>query len=132
MSRDRSMFDFSTYPILTTTRLALRKVQPTDAPDILFFRGDWEVQKYNGPVYQDLNEVQTLIEELDSEYAEQRGINWAVTKTNRDTVLGLFSIHDWDKYHRWAEVGYDLARAWWGKGIASEALRAILQFGSPS
>ncbi len=126
---DTDVFDFLTFPTLTTERLTLRELLFSDAPDVLVFRGDPEVQKYNGPVFQDAQEVQTLIEELRTEYTAQVGINWAVTLKNSDTVLGLFSFHDWNKYHRRAEVGYDLARAYWRQGIASEAVRTMVRFG---
>jgi RimJ/RimL family protein N-acetyltransferase len=129
LMNDTNVFDFSAFPVLATERLTLRKLLLSDASDVLVFRGDWEVQKYNGPVFQDVEEAQTLIEELYAEYAAQVGIGWAVTLTNRDTVLGLFGFHHWNKYHRRAEVGYDLARAYWGQGIASETLRAIIRFG---
>jgi len=126
---DTHGFDFSSFPTLTTARLALRELLPSDAPDVLVFRGDHEVQKYNGPVLRNLEEVQALIEEVRAEYTARKGIAWAVTFRNSDTVLGLFGIHDWDEYHRRAEIGYDLARAYWGQGIGSEAVRAILRFG---
>jgi ribosomal-protein-alanine N-acetyltransferase len=126
---DTELFDFSTFPVLTTERLTLRELLFSDAPDVLVFRGDWQVQKYNGPVHQDVAEVQTLIEELRAEYAAQQGIVWAVTLTESDTAFGLFGLHDWNGYHRRAEVGYDLARAYWGQCIVSEALRAIIRFG---
>jgi len=54
---------------------------------------------------------------------------WAVVPVVEDTVVGLVGFHGWDRYHRRAEAGYGLARAYWGQGIASEALRAILRFG---
>ncbi len=43
--------------------------------------------------------------------------------------MGLFGLHKWDHFHRRAEAGYGLARAYWGQGLGSEALRAILRFG---
>ena len=122
-------FDFSAFPVLITDRLTLRKLLPSDAAGVQVFRGDSRVQRYNGPVLQDLEEVQSLIGELDAEFNTQAGISWAVTFTDIDEVLGLFSFHDWNKYHRRAEVGYDLARAYWGQRIASEALREIVRFG---
>ena len=125
----KTLFDFSTFPVLTTKRLTLRQLQLADAEDMLVFRGDWEVQKYNGPVFQDVIEAQGLIEELQAEYQKKEGISWGVTLTSSDKVIGLFGIHHWSKYHRRAETGYDLARAYWGQGIASEALRAIIPFG---
>lgn len=129
MVNDTNLFDASTFPVLTTERLTLRQLQQSDAADVLVFRGDWEVQKYNGRVFQNVKEVQTLIEELHDEFRALTGVSWAVTLTDDGAVLGLFGLHHWSKYHRRAEVGYDLARTHWGKGIASEALRAIIQFG---
>lgn len=126
---DTDVFDFSTFPVLTTERLTLRESLLSDAPDVLVFRGDWEVQKYNGPVLQDVDDVETLIEEVCAEYTAQEGITWGVTLTGSDAVLGLFGFHDWNRYHRRAEVGYDLVRAYWGQGIGSEAVRAIVRFG---
>jgi ribosomal-protein-alanine N-acetyltransferase len=126
---DTIVFNFATFPVLTTERLTLRRVLLSDAADVLVIRGDGEVQKYNGPVFQDVDDVETLIEELHAEYAAQVGVNWAVTLAGNNTVLGLFGLHHWNKYHRRAEVGYDLARAYWGQGIASETLRAIIRFG---
>jgi ribosomal-protein-alanine N-acetyltransferase len=126
---DTNVFDFSSFPILTTERLVLRELVLSDAPDVLVFRGDPEVQKYNDPVLQNVEEVQTLIEELWAEYTAQEGIAWAVTLNSSDTVLGLFGFHDWNKYHRRAEIGYDLAHAYWGQGIGAEAVRAIVRFG---
>jgi hypothetical protein len=37
------LFDFSSFPTLITERLILRELLPTDAPDVLVFRGDFEV-----------------------------------------------------------------------------------------
>jgi ribosomal-protein-alanine N-acetyltransferase len=126
---DTTVFDFSTFPTLTTARLNLRELLLSDAPDVLIFRGDPDVQRYNGPVLQTIGEVQTLIEEVRAEYTAQEGLTWAVTLKNSVTVLGLFGFHDWNKYHRRAEIGYDLARAYWGQGIGAEAVRAMVRFG---
>ena len=124
-----AVFDFKTFPELITERLRLRRTLMTDAPDVLLFRCDPYVQRFNGPVFQDVAEAEALIHELDSDYFNQAGISWGITLKNKDKVIGLFGIHHWNKYHRRAEVGYDLNRDYWGRGIASEALRAIIQFG---
>ncbi len=123
------MFDFSAFPMLTTKRLVLQQAMLSDALDVLVFRGDPIVQRYNGPIYQSAKEAQALIEELHVEYVNREGISWAVTLRENGIVVGLFGFHHWSRYHRRVEVGYDLARAYWGQGIASEALRAIIPFG---
>lgn len=56
-------------------------------------------------------------------------VMWAVTLRGRSGVEGGGDLHQWNRFHRRAEIGYSLARAWWGQGIASEAVRAVLDFG---
>ena len=38
-------------------------------------------------------------------------------------------LHSWAHHHRRAEFGYDMARSFWGRGLATEAARAILAYG---
>lgn len=126
---DPKGFDFTVFPVLTTERLVLRELRFEDAPDVLIFRGDPVVQRFNGPVYQSVEEAEACIKRAHEEYATEAGITWAVTLRDSAIVVGMFSFHHWSKRHRRAEVGYDLGRAYWGQGIASEALRAIIRFG---
>lgn len=123
------VFDLAAFPVLTTERLILRALRRSDAADVLVFRGDPIVQKYDDPIIHTVAEAQAFINELHDEYRSRRGINWAVTRSDRDVVIGIFSLHHWSPRHRRAEAGYGLARACWGQGIASETLRAILRFG---
>ena len=126
---NNTIFDFTTFPELITERLVLRELRLADAADLLVFRGDWEVQKYNGPVLQTIEEAQSDIRAAHTEYNKHEGISWAVTFKGTDTVLGSFAFHHWSHHHRRTEVGYDLAHAYWGQGIASETLRTIIPFG---
>ena len=129
MKNKSMVFDPSTFPVLTTERLTLREPVLADAPDYFIIGRDPEVQKYNAPIMKDVGEAEALIEEVRAEYSKQEGISWGVTLKNSDTVLGLFGFYRWSHRHRRAEVGYALARAWWGQGIGTEAVRAMVRFG---
>jgi ribosomal-protein-alanine N-acetyltransferase len=122
--------DASTFPILATERLILRDVQVSDATDVLVFRGDPIVQRFDDPAIHTVAEAEAfIVDELQGEYHAGDGITWGVTLAQRDVVLGLFGFHRWDHFHRRAEIGYGLARTHWGRGLGSEALRAIVGFG---
>lgn len=123
------MFDFTTFPTLTTGRLLLRAVTADDAPDIFSFRSDPEVQKYNSEPMKDVAEAVNLIHELHQGYKDQHSISWGITLRDEQRVLGLCSIHQWNRYHRRAEIGYDLAQSHWGRGIGGEAVGATVRFG---
>lgn len=122
-------FDFTTFPVLTTERLTLREFRRSDAADVLVFRGDPIVQKYDDPAIYTVAEALTFIDEMHEAYLTQKGITWAVTLSDKDVVLGAFGLHHWNQYHRRAEVGYGIALAYWGQGIGSEALGAVVRFG---
>lgn len=123
------MEDVTTFPTLTTERLVLRELRAADAADVLVFRGDPYVQRFNSEPLKTLHEAAAFIEEALQQRATQAAFGWAVTLRGQDRVLGGVSLHAWEKYHRRAEVGYDLARAFWGQGIGREAVRAVLAFG---
>lgn len=121
--------DFSTCPVLQTERLILREMQPADAVDVLVFRGDAYVQRFNSAPLQTIEEATLFIADARKLYDAQGGIGWGITLRGEDRVLGGVSLHSWSQYHRRAEVGYDLAHSYWGRGIGSEAVRAVLHFG---
>ena len=123
------MFDFSYFPTLTTERLVLRELAPTDDEAVFLFWSDPEVQKYNAEPIQHVTQARALIEEWRAEHAAQTHIYWAVVLTESNTVVGLIDFHRWNRHHHKAEIGYGLARSHWGQGIASEALNAMLSFG---
>lgn len=128
MNSEKPIFEFKAFPQLTTEQLLLRRTMLTDAPDVLQFRGDPYVQRFNGPVYEAVAEAEGLIHELHDEYFKQSGICWGVTLKNEGKVIGLFGIHHWSRRHRRAEIGYDMNRDYWGQGLATEALQAMLRF----
>lgn len=121
------------FPALTTERLVLRELLPSDAADVLVFRGDPEVQKYDDPPIQTVQQAADFIEEMRQACASQEQQSWAITRNGSDTVIGLVSLQypgrRGDQYHRRAEVGYGIARAYWGQGIGSEAVRAVVHYG---
>jgi ribosomal-protein-alanine N-acetyltransferase len=122
----------STFPrflYLTTDRLVLRELLPSDATDVFVFRSDPEVQKYNAVPMKHVSEAQSFIEEMRAKCAAQQALLWAVCFRDRKTVLGLVGFGYWNRFHHRAEVGYDLARAYWGRGIGSGAVQAIIRFG---
>lgn len=123
------VYDFDYFPTLTTERLILRELRLEDAAAVFESWSDPEVQKFNAPVMEKVEEAVELIQSLHKRSAEKRGIIWGITHKDRDWVMGMSGYNSWDRYHRRADIGYDLARAHWGQGYASEAVHAMLRFG---
>ena len=60
--------------------------------------------------------------------AERTRFQWAVVDRATDALLGTVTLDAWDRRHRRAEIGFLLGRAHWGRGLAAEAVRAVLAF----
>jgi ribosomal-protein-alanine N-acetyltransferase len=122
-------FEAASFPSLTTRRLILREVVDADADDLLVFRGDAEVQRYNLEPMKTSVEALSLVRTMQGWFASRYAIQWGITLRGEDRVLGLCGLHDWSRNHRRASLGYDLARSHWGRGIATEAMHAVLRYG---
>lgn len=122
-------FDFSAFPTLTTERLILREVGPADAADVFVFRSDYEVQYYNGAPMKQVTEAVALIDWLSEKFKAQEMICWGITLREENRVVGLCSFYNISAHQRSVSIGYDLARTHWRRGIATEAVDAIIRFG---
>lgn len=43
--------------------------------------------------------------------------------------IGTIGYHRWDRLNHIAEIGYDLSKPYWKKGLMSEAMKIVLEFG---
>lgn len=121
---------FTRFPVLTTQRLRLRQVEPRDAEDLYATLSDEETMRFYGhEAYQSLEEAQTYIRLRQEDYAQRNAIRWGIALHDDDRIIGSCGFHHFDEgYHR-AETGYVINRAYWGHGIMSEAMTAILTYG---
>ena len=91
------------FPILSTERLILRELRPEDAADVLVFRGDPYVQRFNSEPLQSVEEADAFIAEMKAGYTAGNWFAWGITLRNQDQVLGMVGLASWAKYHRRAE-----------------------------
>lgn len=119
----------NSFPTLTTERLVLRALRPDDAEAALLFRGDPEVMKYDGPLIHTREEAVAFIEEVRRECEAGEARAWAAALREDGTAIGSVGLWEWNRYHRRAEVGYGIARAYWGQGYGAEAVGAAIQYG---
>jgi ribosomal-protein-alanine N-acetyltransferase len=62
-------------------------------------------------------------------FKENRGIRWGILMKEGRNLIGTCGFYDWNKHSCRAEIGYDLNPSFWGQGIMTEALQAILTYG---
>jgi ribosomal-protein-alanine N-acetyltransferase len=121
----------TTPPTLFTERLALRELRLTDAPEVAAGAGDKRVARYliQVPSPYPVSLARRWISARIEWWEAGRGVTYAITtKREPGTLLGTVSLRRFARDRR-AELGYWLAQREWGKGLATEAARAIIVFG---
>lgn len=53
---------------------------------------------------------------------------WGIAIPPDDRLVGTCGFNEWSPAHRWAELAYDLARPYWGKGLMRQAVAAVLEW----
>ncbi|TYS16390.1 GNAT family N-acetyltransferase [Rossellomorea vietnamensis] len=118
------------FPVLDTSRLILRETIQSDTADMLSYLSDSEVVKYMGLApFQSMEDALDELNWYRKIFTEGSGIRWGITSKVSGKMIGSCGFHNLVSKHRRAEVGFELSRDYWGQGIASEALAAVIQFG---
>jgi len=115
--------------LIETERLLLRKVTLDDKEELFKLHSDPEVQKYTGePVVTTIEEIEKSILSRISDYEKYGFGRLAVIHKTTNNLIGwagLAYLPEFDK----VDLGYRFKKEFWGKGYATEASRAILDYG---
>ncbi|MEM7043684.1 MAG: GNAT family N-acetyltransferase [Pseudomonadota bacterium] len=117
-------------PILRTERLLLRRLGPGDVDAFAAMNADPEVMHYfEKPL--DRSETEAMITRIDRHFARHRFGWFAVEAPGVAPFVGFVGI-SYPRFHAHftpaVEVGWRLARPFWGMGYATEAGRASIDF----
>ncbi|SDN71687.1 GNAT family N-acetyltransferase [Bacillus sp. OK048] len=122
--------DTDTFPVIETERLVLRKVTKEDANSILNYLSDVEVMKYYGlEPFKSINDALDEISWYQLIQNNKTGIRWGITLKEQEVVIGSCGFHNNVSQHFRTEIGFELSKEQWGKGIAVEAVEAIISYG---
>lgn len=120
---------FRRFPTLETSRLVLREAELRDVPYVLRNHSDNSVMRFLGTKkLTSMVEAEDLIKDAKDSFVQKEGIRWVITLKDEDSYIGSIGFWRLDGKGE-AEVGYELAPPYWGKGIMKEALRSVIEFG---
>ncbi len=115
---------------LTTHRLILRPFRMEDAQDMYAnWASDPEVTRFlTWPTHTSADVSRRVLSGWISRYPDGRFFNWAIGWKETGSVIGNIAVVNLDEATQAVEIGYCLGRAWWGRGIMPEALRAVMDY----
>ncbi|EFH82816.1 GNAT family N-acetyltransferase [Ktedonobacter racemifer] len=118
------------FTMLETERLRLRRFTESDLSLFMAYRNDPEIARYQG--WEGISEAEAWAFIIEQRVARSgtpgEGFQIAIELKETETLIGdcFFKVNTHDK--RQAEIGYTLARAYHGKGYATEAVTCWLNY----
>jgi [ribosomal protein S5]-alanine N-acetyltransferase len=121
---------FDTFPELETESLILRQIRSSDTEAIYAFFSDAEVLRYHdAEPFANLERAGRLINTWHDRFLTYQSIRWGIARKDENIIIGTCGFRFWGKPMFCAELGYELSKVYWRKGIMTEALLRIIRFG---
>lgn len=114
--------------ITATDRLLIREFTPDDAESFFAWNSDPEVMRHVGePPSESVEQVREKILSY-PDYRERGYGRWAVVYKADDRVIGFNGLKYLPEIAA-VDLGYRFLKQYWGRGIATESSRAVLEYG---
>lgn len=115
---------------IETHRLILRRFTSDDS-DCMFnnWASDEDISKYmRWQQHENIEETKMIINQWLLDYNRSSFYIWAITLKESDEPIGSIGLFIINENDLCGDVGYSIGKKYWGQGITTEALRAVLGF----
>jgi len=114
---------------LETKRLILRETTPEDVENMFRLHSNVDVQKYTGDkTVHTIDEIEKMLTYKEKEYQEIGFGRWVTILKEGNQFVGWAGLKYLDDINE-VDLGYRFLPEYWGMGIATEASKAILEYG---
>jgi len=115
---------------LRGSRIDLRRLRRSDAGSIQKYANDPAVARFLPllPHPYGMNDAREWINLTHRTSRNNSAYHFGIENSESSEIIGMMSLRNINRTDLNAEVGYWVARKFWGRGIATEALRLILRF----
>jgi len=121
---------FEEFPILRSSKLELKKIEDRHLQELFDIYDNEKVFEFCGIIPKhNLQTVSKMIGHFDRDYQKKSRVKWGIfQKSQNDTLVGIIEAMDFNQKVDMVTIGYYLAEAYWGKGIATEAVHMIVKY----
>jgi ribosomal-protein-alanine N-acetyltransferase len=122
--------DARKFPSLVTDRLLLRAPQLDDAEPFRSLLSIPEVTRFsNWPDAPKKAQVERFMRWMAKLHGSGNGCAWIIEGSASNTMIGAIRFNRFDRKWKSGEVGYELCPDFWGRGLMTEGLRAVVSYG---
>lgn len=126
---DYNKIEFQRVPFLKTKRFNLIEINETHLDDVFELYSDESVTRYFDILpLKNIQEAQNEIEFYKKRFQDQIGIRWGIVWKDKTEIIGTLGFNKIINNHK-GRIGYDLKPKYWGQGVMTEVLEAIIDYG---
>jgi ribosomal-protein-alanine N-acetyltransferase len=114
---------------MKTDRLLLRRFNEDDLENVFKGLSHPDIIPYYGVRYDSLEATKAQMAFFHDLEKNETGFWWAICSLDNTVFYGAGGLNSLSKEHKKAEIGFWLLPEYWGKGILSEAMPLICEFG---
>lgn len=120
----------ATFPVLSTPRLLLRALTPKDTAALHALFSRPEVTRFsNTPDAPSKARSARLASWMGKLHPSGKGCAWMIEVRASQTLAGAIRFNRFDKKWRSGVIGYELHPDFWGQGLMTEAVAAVVACG---
>jgi len=117
------------FPILSTKRLILRRLENTDTREIFALRSNSEVNQFlDRQSAATEADAAAFIHKITDLITSGNSFYWAICLKENPKLVGTICLFDFSANTRTAEIGYELHPFYQHRGIMQEALTAVIYY----
>src|SRR6478609_38399 len=117
------------FPVITTNRLLLRQFVDSDLANVFKGLSQPDIIKYYGVSYDSLEATKKQMIFFADLEKNETGTWWAICSPDNKIFYGAGGLNSLSKEHGKAEIGFWLLCQYWNKGIMTEAIPLICNYG---
>lgn len=115
--------------LLDTPRLRFRDISISDTEELFRIWSDPKVTEFLVlDPFTTSDEAAGMVRLLEELPVDGAGRRWTIIERATGRVMGTLGFHNVKRDHHRAEIGYEIAPAFWGAGLMSEALQRLIEY----
>ncbi len=124
------MNSLTSFPVIRTGRLLLRRLVADDRKAIFLLRSDEQVAEFIQRMKMTSEaEADDFIRLIWSNVDRGPDVYWAICLNTRPDLIGTICLWNFSEDRKQAEIGFELFPAFQGRGLMAEAVKVVLDYG---
>jgi len=121
---------YAKFPYIVTDKVILRKIVETDIEGLFEIYNNKNVFTFiPGDIKNNKDTVQNMIGHFERDFNKRKIIFLGICLTEApDEIVGVAEMFEYDAKVNMITIGYRINERYWGKGIATKAVRALVDY----